>query len=104
MQIVTANRLIDGLVVFLAPSGDWVVGIGGALVMTEAATVEAELARAALDVAARKVVEPYAVDVELKGGAVVPKSLRERIRAGGPTVPSDFPDQMIPRGERIAAA
>jgi hypothetical protein len=39
---------------------------------------------------AGEIVEPYAIAVSADNGHVVPTILRERIRAEGPTIPSDF--------------
>jgi Protein of unknown function (DUF2849) len=80
-NVVTANRLIDGIVVYLAPDGSWTEEIGRArLAETEDETkmLEAEAVR---DVAARKVVAVYPMEVALHDGAVDPLSVRERIRA-----------------------
>ena len=88
MQIVTANRLIDGRVVFRDADGGWVESFAAAAVLDAAgATAALEAARA--DVAARRVVEPYAVDVISEDGGLAPKALREKIRASGPTSGSD---------------
>lgn len=88
MQIVTANRLRDGRVVFRDRSGHWVEEIAEATVLT---TVDAaaEVEAANVDVAARLIVEPYAVDVTDGPEGIVPKIMRERIRAGGPTSGSE---------------
>ena len=86
-KIATANRLLDGAVVYLGPDGDWSEAIGGARVARDAdqaAELEAQ-GREAL--AARHVVEPYLIDVALSGdGRPVPIGWRETIRANGPTV------------------
>lgn len=92
-QVITANRLSDGRVVWWTGPGAWTTGIAGARVLADKAEREAALAAAAADVATQAVLDVYAVDVEAAAGGPVPKSLRERIRAEGPTVPSDFPDQ-----------
>jgi hypothetical protein len=96
MQIVTANRLTDGLVVFRKSDGAWSTLVQEAGVVSEKPALEAALAAAGADAAARLIVEPYAIDVELSAGDLRPKTLRERIRAAGPTVPSNFPDQVRP--------
>lgn len=103
LQALTANRLSDGLVVWLDPAGAWVVEVDRAAVFEDEATVAAALVRAAEDARLRKVVEPYAIDVKREGGSIVPASLRERIRAAGPTVPSDYPDQTTPEKIRLSA-
>jgi hypothetical protein len=89
-QIVTANRLIDGIVVFQDETGGWSEDFARAAVHEDAA---AALARAGEDVAASLVVDPYAVEVELRNGHYAPKALREAIRATGPTVRRDLGKQ-----------
>lgn len=92
LQLVTANRLRDGAVVYLAPEGRWSERIEAAVVAADKAAVEALLALAAEHVAARIVVAPYAIEVEEKGGRREPLRYRELIRARGPTVPARFGD------------
>jgi aromatic ring-opening dioxygenase LigB subunit len=80
-NVVTANRLTDGIVVYLAPDGSWTEEIARArLAETENETKSLE-EQAAKDVKARKVVAVYPMDVALHGGTVDPLSVRERIRA-----------------------
>jgi hypothetical protein len=80
-NVVTANRLIDGIVVYLASDGGWTEEIGRArLAETEDETKALE-AEAARDVALRKVVAVYPMEVALHDGEVDPLSVRERIRA-----------------------
>ena len=80
-NVVTANRLTDGIVVYLAPDGSWTEEIERArLALTEEETSALE-AQADKAVKARIVVAVYAMSVEIKQGAVDPLSVRERIRA-----------------------
>ena len=80
-SVVTANRLIDGIVVYLAPDGSWTEDLNRAwLGETEAEMKELEEV-ADKAVKDRKVVAAYPMDVALNGGAVDPLSVRERIRA-----------------------
>jgi hypothetical protein len=80
-SVVTANRLVDGIVVYLASDGGWTEEIGRArLAETEDETKALE-AEAAKDVALRKVVAVYPMEVTLHDGIVDPLSVRERIRA-----------------------
>jgi len=72
-QIVTANRLIDGIVVFQDEAGGWSEDFARAAAHEDAA---AALARASQDVAASLVVDPYAIEVELRNGHYAPKALR----------------------------
>lgn len=88
MQIVTANRLRDGRVVFRDAAGGWVEAIADAALLAPDAAATAVAASAA-DVAARRIVDPYAIDVVTTPEGVTPKTTRERIRAGGPTSGSE---------------
>lgn len=74
LKVVTANRLRDGRVVYLAADG-WSEDIADASLLSE------EEARA---VASPEVVEPYLIEVA--DGSRRPVRRRERIRAAGPTV------------------
>jgi hypothetical protein len=82
MKVLTANRLTDGIVVYLAADGRWTPRF------EEAERLSADAAAAALAAANARpelIVAPYLVAVD--GGEVEPRErLRERIRAGGPTV------------------
>ena len=80
-SVVTANRLIDGIVVYLASDGGWTEEIGRARLAKTEDEVKALEAEAAKDVAARKVVAVYPMDVAIRDGTVDPLSVRERIRA-----------------------
>jgi hypothetical protein len=84
MEIITANRLKDGLVVFQA-AGGWSVDIDQAEMLDGKETVGSALDRAKADAARNIVVDPYAVAVSITGTGIVPARLRERIRAEGPT-------------------
>jgi hypothetical protein len=80
-SVVTANRLIDGIVVYLAREGGWTEEIGRARLAESEDEIKALEAEAAKDVAARKVVAVYPMDVAIRDGTVDPLSVRERIRA-----------------------
>lgn len=83
-QVITANRLTDGIVVYLAPDGAWREAIGEARI-AESAEETAELERiGAADEAACRVVGPYLMEIDAAGHR--PARLRESIRAIGPTV------------------
>lgn len=80
-SVVTANRLTDGIVVYLASDGSWTEEIGRACIAETEGEVAALEAQAAEAVKARVVVAVYPMDVALHDGAVDPLSVRERIRA-----------------------
>lgn len=80
-SVVTANRLDDGIVVYLGPDGRWVEDLAHARLANsepEIAALEAEAAKA---VAERKVVAVYPMDVALNDGVPSALSVREKIRA-----------------------
>ena len=92
-DIITANRLSDGIVLFQDNSGGWVEDFAHAAIYPEAAATKAALALAKEDEARDLIVEPYAVLVELRNGHYAPKALRELIRATGPTIRLDLGKQ-----------
>jgi hypothetical protein len=91
-EVITANRLIDGVVVFQAASG-WVEDFKLAAVYDDAGATKAALALAKEDEARDIVVDAYSVVVEMRGGHYAPKALREFIRATGPTTRLDLGKQ-----------
>ncbi|HJO98001.1 MAG: DUF2849 domain-containing protein [Rhodospirillales bacterium] len=86
-MIVTANRLHDGAVVYQTADGGWSLRLGDAHDVTKETEAEELIANTEADVAACRVVEPYAMTVEKAARGLKPVSQRERIRARGPTVP-----------------
>ena len=80
-NVVTANRLTDGIVVYLALDGSWVEDIARARIASTENETKALEDVAAKDVKARKVVAVYPMEVALVDGAVDPLSVREKIRA-----------------------
>jgi len=90
MKILAANRLVDGIVVYLTANGTWTEHI------TDASKISDEKNEAAaLDIGVQaeiacEVVAPYLVDVASGGNAVRPTRLRELIREDGPTVRRDL--------------
>lgn len=92
-EIVTANRLADGVVVFQDAEGGWVEDFPRAAVFADAAALKTALALAGEAVLQCQIVDPYSVAVELRNGRYAPKSLREAIRACGPTVRRDLGKQ-----------
>ena len=84
MQVITANSLGDGRVVFQTPTG-WSHDISFADILDTAEALETAMARANLAAAQNRVVEPYAIDVKRGPNGLVPTRFRERIRVEGPT-------------------
>ena len=80
-SVVTANRLIDGIVVYLGPDGSWVEDLGRARLANTEDEVKALESEAAKAVAERKVVAVYPMDVAIHDGVPAALSVREKIRA-----------------------
>lgn len=95
-QIVTANDLISGDVVFRTADGAWARDVNAAGVLADKAAAEAAHAAALGDVKAAVVVDVALIDVTAAEGKVVPVKLRERIRAFGPTVKADYRADLKP--------
>lgn len=92
-QVLTANRLRDGAVVYLGDDGQWDTRFDHLRVAAdkvEAAALETIGAQAVTD---RIVVGPYLIEVGSVGGRVVPLRYRERIRAIGPSTHPDLAKQ-----------
>ena len=85
-QMITANRLTDGAVVFLASGGRWVEQFADGRVANNEAEAAAlqQIAEAAVTCAG--IVAPYLIDVGEIDGRLQPSRYRERIRAEGPSV------------------
>lgn len=85
MKVMTANRLNDGIAVWLAADHSWSETIDAAEVADTPETVE-KLSRAGTAAFLKdEVVDIDLIDIELVDDAIVPVRLRERIRAAGPT-------------------
>jgi hypothetical protein len=91
-QILTANRLRDGEVVYWA-AGQWMTALDKAEVFKDAAAAKAALKAADASVQDRTVVNPYLFDARLEAGVLRPVKEREIIRAAGPTVRLDLGKQ-----------
>jgi hypothetical protein len=92
-QIMTANRLADGDVVFLTRSGEWALAIDNAVLAQEPQAVAALETRARQDEKANQVTGAYLFDAERVEGRIRASHIRERIRAQGPTVRLDLGKQ-----------
>lgn len=92
-QVVIANRLTDGRVVFLAAGDIWVGDVNEARVEDDGAPAEALLAIAMQLEARQQVVGAELIDVAVRADAVHPTKPREAIRAAGPTNRPDLGKQ-----------
>lgn len=91
-QILTANRLRDGTVLYWTGTG-WTETMAGGAVFEDAGDAKSALDCAAGFVKAREIVNPYLFDVRIDEGVAVPVKEREIVRAAGPTVRRDLGKQ-----------
>ncbi|WP_421856508.1 DUF2849 domain-containing protein [Oceanicaulis sp.] len=88
MKTITANRLTDGRVVYLATDHSWTEHAD------EAIRLNADEVEAALNIGLRDVllvVGPYAIDIDAEADGFAPagrKHVRETIRLSGPSAGS----------------
>lgn len=105
-QMLTANRLRDGDVVYWC-AGGWVEAFDKGDVFATETDADAALRAAGKFVADNVVVNPYLFDVRAGADGVTPVKEREIVRAAGPTVRSDLgkqADGLTPDHVRRAAA
>ncbi|MGD9536231.1 MAG: DUF2849 domain-containing protein [Alphaproteobacteria bacterium] len=101
LYILTANDLLEGDVIFLGEAG-WVRDHRAARIVRNEDDAKALEAIATADKAARKIVDPYLVEITLEAdGTPTPVRHRERIRTRGPTVRLDLGKQAALRANSI---
>jgi hypothetical protein len=84
LKVASANRLADGMVVFLDDAGQWTERLDRAAIARDKQAADGLLARA--QAKSFTVVDPFLVAViEDEAGRIEPLSLREKIRASGLT-------------------
>jgi len=84
-QVVIANALSDGFVVFLTATGEWSGSIADAAIAAAPDAAEVLLDRARDAERANEVIDPYLVEVALDTDTPRPLEYREYIRAFGPS-------------------
>ena len=92
-RVMTANRLLDGEVVYLTPAGAWSEQLAESRTAASEAETDILLGHAEAAVDGRLVVGPYLMPVALEAGRIKPLSQRERIRARGPSIRPDLGKQ-----------
>jgi len=85
-KVLTANRLTDGIAVWLDANGQWTEKLQDALVARHAECVASLESIGKRDFAENRVVDVNIIDVQEVEGRLWPLRLRERIRAEGPTM------------------
>jgi Protein of unknown function (DUF2849) len=83
LSVASANRLVDGVVVFLDDAGQWTTQFELAAVAHDKRAGEILLERARAE--AFSVIDPFLVAVTEDDGRIEPISLREKIRVSGLT-------------------
>lgn len=102
-QLVTANRLRDGIAVFMTRNGEWSESIDDAVLALEPEAAAALESRAKDDEKKTLVTGAYLVDADRVEGRVRASHIRERMRALGPTVRIDLGKQAEGKGAGFAA-
>ena len=87
---ITANRLLDGFVIYLTADGGWSERLADAAVAATPAELDALQAVAERDARAGRVIGPYAFDVEPGPGGPEPVGQRETLCTLGPSVRTDL--------------
>jgi hypothetical protein len=95
-KVISANRLADGIVVYAGRTCAWTGRLGQAKIFTSKAEAEEGLLNAQNDVKCNLVVEPFLVEVIEDANGLRAVTLRDSIRARGPTI--DF----LPRTQVFA--
>ncbi len=103
-QLMTANRLGDGVVVFLTRARTWSEKIDEAALALEPQAAVALEERGKADEAATIVTGPYLIDAERRNGLIRAAHIRERMRTLGPTVRTDLGKQAEGTAGAFAAA
>jgi hypothetical protein len=91
-KVISANRLADGIVVYAGRDGSWFERLSQAKIFASKAEAEAGLLVAQNDAKRNLVVEPVVVEVTEDASGLRAVTLREIIRARGPTI--DFLPRM----------
>jgi len=96
MEILTGNELTSGATVYLDGQGNWIEDLQAARLFSKEDKAELDSAIVATKATGR-VISLEAEEVEQVDGTIVPKRLRERIRAAGPTAPLTLNGQAYDR-------
>ncbi len=92
-QMLTANRLVDGDVLYRKGAG-WVLTLADGDIYVEAVAAKS-MAAAQAEMVRNIFVAPYLFEVRVTAGVITPVKEREIIRASGPTVRVDLGKQAL---------
>ena len=87
-QIISANDLMDGDVVYLDADGGWTRALSNAALITDKERAKTLLAEAKRQPGT--VIDPYLLDVIAEPGRTTPMHIRERLRESGPSFRLDL--------------
>ena len=104
LKVLTANRLSDGIAVWLGSDGTWHETLDEAFVARHEAALAGLKDAEAVAAYDQEVVDVAVIDVEERGSDIWPVRLRERIRAAGPTVRVDLGKQAEELADEAIAA
>lgn len=91
LQVVTANALVSGRVVWLTPRGGWTACMAEAAVFDDPAQAKDALCRAEMQ--SDRVVGPYLARVRQSADSTEPAHFREAFRRDGPSDAARIPRQ-----------
>lgn len=92
-KALTANRLSDGIVVFMKADGTWSEVIHDAHIAYDNSDSEKLVDQGKISSDANEVVEPYLFNVTQNGSEIVATHIREYMRTQGPSVRRDLGKQ-----------
>jgi hypothetical protein len=92
-QVVIANRLTDGVVVFLGRNRCWVESLDDCPPTEETDEASALLALGVKAEEEQEIVGPDLIEVASHQGTLVPVKMREAMRARGPSTRTDLGKQ-----------
>jgi sulfite reductase (NADPH) hemoprotein beta-component len=85
-NIVTANRLRDGIVIYRDAEGAWVETIDQALILDDTTQAQTALEAARADERKNLIIDPFLAEVILEAQGPKAVTMRNAIRAKGPTI------------------
>lgn len=88
-QMLIANRLQDGLTVFLAADGSWVTSIADGWLIDDDRARDHAVRRGESAERENAVIGPELIEVGVRDGVRQPATVRDAIRASGPSVRTD---------------
>lgn len=101
-SVLTANRLLDGRIVWLAADNTWQILLSHAQVFPNT-EIEEKLAAYSAKAQQEGLVGVYGVQVHTNSGRITPVTSREQIRAQGPSIHPQFVPTWQKSGQTVTA-